>query len=807
MSVPAELTADALYRRSDPKAFDFKTTADIEDDLEIVGQPRAVESIRFAVGMTHEGYNVFALGPPGTGRQFIIEHFLNEEAANRPVPSDLCYVSNFKEPNKPKLLQLPKGIANELKNDMSELVEEILTTLPAAFESEEYQARLHSTQQDFKEQHEHKLEGLQEDAKAKGYSMLQTPAGVVFAPLKDGEVVSQEAFQALAAEEQDRLEKEVEDLQQALQVILRRVPRMERELRGRLRELQKEITEFSVGHLIDELREKYAALPPILCHLDAVQDDLIHHARDFIQPRDPQTGVAPSQDGTMVVRRYGVNVLVDHTDTEGAPVVYEDHPVHENLVGRIEHESQMGTLVTDFNLIKPGAIHRANGGFLIMDARRVLMQPYAWEGLKRTLKSRQIRIESPGQALGMVSTVSLEPELAPLDIKVVLIGDRTLYYLLCQHDPDFGGLFKVAADFDDRLDRSEENENLYARLIAGLIRKDALRPFESGAVARAIEHSARLVGDSERLSGHIGTLGDLLRECDYWAKIAGKDTVSDVEVDKAIDAQVRRVDRIRERLQEEVLRETVSIDTAGTHVGQVNGLAVLQMGDFAFGKASRITARIRLGKGEVLDIEREVELSGPIHSKGVLILSGYLGARYAAERPLSLSATLVFEQSYSGVDGDSASSTELYALLSAISGVGIKQSLAVTGSVNQYGQVQAIGGANHKIEGFFDLCQARGLTGDQGVLIPRSNVKHLMLRRDVVEAVAAGQFHIYPVETIDEGIELLTQVEAGTADDAGKFSPESINGRVERRLKELSEAQIAFNKSQGEPDSQTKDGR
>ena len=480
---------------------------------------------------------------------------------------------------------------------MSELVEEILTMLPAAFESEEYQARLHSTQQDFKEQHEHKLEGLQEDAKAKGYSMLQTPAGVVFAPLKDGEVVSQEAFQELAAEEQDRLEKEVEDLQQALQAILRRVPRMERELRGRLRELQKEITEFSVGHLIDELREKYAALPPILSHLDAVQDDLIHHARDFIQPRDPQTGVAPSQDGTMVVRRYGVNVLVDHTDTEGAPVVYEDHPVHENLVGRIEHESQMGTLVTDFNLIKPGAIHRANGGFLIMDARRVLMQPYAWEGLKRTLKSRQIRIESPGQALGMVSTVSLEPEPAPLDIKVVLIGDRTLYYLLCQHDPDFGGLFKVAADFDDRLDRSEENENLYARLIAGLIRKDALRPFESGAVARAIEHSARLVGDSERLSGHIGTLGDLLRECDYWAKISGKDTVSDVEVDKAIDAQVRRVDRIRERLQEEVLRETVSIDTAGTHVGQVNGLAVLQMGDFAFGKASRITRANPPGKG------------------------------------------------------------------------------------------------------------------------------------------------------------------------------------------------------------------
>ena len=803
MGVPEELAANALYTRSDPKAFDFKTTADIEDDVEIVGQPRAVESVRFAVGMTHPGYNVFALGPPGTGRQFIIEHFLNEEAAKGPTPLDLCYVSNFIEPNKPKLLQLPKGVAAQLKSDMAELVEEILTTLPAAFESEEYQSRLHSTQQEFKEQHEDKLEQLQQDAKAKDFSMLQTPAGIVFAPVKDGEVVSQEAFLELPEEEQNRLEKEVEQLQQALQDILRRLPGWEREMRGRLRELNKEIAQSSVGHLIDELRDRYAELPAILSHLDAVQKDLIQHAREFIQPRDGQTGTAPPQDHSMVVRRYSVNVLVDRSDTEGAPVVYEDHPVHENLVGRIEHESQMGTLVTDFNLIKPGSLHRANGGYLIVDARSVLTQAYAWEGLKRALKSRQIRIESPGQALGIVSTVSLEPEPAPLDIKVVLIGDRTLYYLLCQHDPDFGDLFKVAADFDDRLDRSQENEQLYTRLVADMVRKNDLRPLDSSAVARVIEHSARLAGDSERLSGHLGSVEDLLRECDYWARTADKDTVSDVEVDRAIDAQVRRVNRIQERLQEEVLRETISIDTTGVHVGQVNGLAVLQMGDFAFGKATRITARIRLGKGEVVDIEREVELSGPSHSKGVLILSGYLGARYGADRPLSVSATLVFEQSYSGVDGDSASSTELYALLSAISGVGIKQSLAVTGSVNQHGQIQAIGGANQKIEGFFDLCQARGLTGDQGVLIPRSNVKHLMLRRDVVKAVEAGQFHIYPVETIDEGIELLTGVEAGTADEAGKFSANSINGRVEQRLRELSDAQIAFNKATASPDTPT----
>ena len=800
MGVPKELGPEALYTRSDPTTFDFETTAEVEDGAEIVGQPRAVEAVRFAVGMGHNGYNVYALGAPGTGRQFIVEHFLKEEAANRPVPSDICYVNNFKEPNKPQLLRLANGTARSLKTDMAELVEEILTTLPAAFESEEYQSRLHSTQQDFKEQHEEKLEKLQEDAKTRGFAMLQTPAGIVFAPIRDGDVISQEAYRELPKDEQEQLEKDIEDLQQELQVILRRLPGSERELRGRVRELNKEITEFSIGHLIDELREKYKVFEPILSYLNEVQEDLTHHAREFVQAQEPQTGMAP-QNGSAIVRRYAVNVLVDHSDTKGAPVVYEDHPVHENLVGRIEHQSQMGTLVTDFNLIKPGSLHRANGGFLIMDVRRVLMQPYAWEGLKRTLKSKQIRIESPGQALGLVSTVSLEPEPAPLDIKVVLIGDSTLYYLLGQHDPDFAGLFKVAADFDDRLDRSDENEQLLARLIAGLVRKNDLRPFDRAAVARVIEHSARLVGDSERLSGHIGGLGDLLRECDYWAGVVTHDTVSSEEVDKAIDSQVHRMDRIKDRLQEEVLRETIAIDTTGAHVGQVNGLAVLQMGDFAFGKASRITARIRLGKGEVLNIEREVELSGPIHSKGVLILSGFLGARYAADRPLSLSATLVFEQSYSGVDGDSASSTELYALLSAISGVPIRQSLAVTGSVNQHGQVQAIGGANQKIEGFFDLCQARGLTGDQGVLIPKSNVKHLMLRRDVIKAVEAGEFHIYPVATIDEGIELLTGVEAGTASEDGMFPPESINGRVEQRLTELAAAQVAFNKSAESPDS------
>jgi lon-related putative ATP-dependent protease len=430
----------------------------------------------------------------------------------------------------------------------------------------------------------------------------------------------------------------------------------------------------------------------------------------------------------------------------------------------------MGALLTDFNLIKPGALHKANGGYLILDIRKVLLQPYAWEGLKRAMQAGQIRIESVGQMLSLISTVSLEPEPIPLDVKVALFGDRLLYYLLWHLDPEFGELFKVEADFEEQMDRDGKNQLLYAQLIGTLARKDELRPFDRGAVARAIEHSARMVGDAEKLSTQMRNITDLLREADYWAGETGNGAVTAADVQRAIDAQIYRSDRLQERVQEAILRETILIDTEGEEISQVNGLSVIQLGNFSFGRPTRITARVRLGKGEVVDIEREVELGGPIHSKGVLILSGFLGARYAGERPLSLSASLVFEQSYGGVEGDSASSAELYALLSAIAEVPIKQSMAVTGSVNQHGQVQAIGGVNEKIEGFFDVCKARGLTGEQGVLIPVSNVKHLMLRQDVVKAVDAGQFHIYPVEMVDQGIEILTGVPAGERDEEGELS-------------------------------------
>jgi lon-related putative ATP-dependent protease len=649
-----------------------------------------------------------------------------------------------------------------------------------------------------KEHHQKAFEELRRESEEKSIALVRTPGGLVFAPTHEGEVMSPEEFQKLSQPEREQIEKEMAALQQRLQASLRQAPQWEREGREKVKALNREVATFAVGHLIDELRKKYAAIPPVVEFLNAVQQDVIENVEAFLNPPESplaaMTGIPQPQQtkSQPFFRRYLVNVVVDHSKSEGAPVVYEDNPTYQNLVGQAEYMAQLGALFTDFGLIRAGALHQANGGYLVLDAVRVLSQPYAWEGLKRALRSGQIRIESLGQALSLISTASLEPEPIPLNVKVVLVGERLLYYLLCQHDDEFNELFKVAVDFEEEMDRSPANQLLYAKLIGQLARQENLLPFDRGAVARIIEHGARIAGDAEKLSLHSRTLSDLLREADYWTRKEGGVVVAAKDVQRAIDAQVRRASRLRERYREEVLRGTLLIDTEGAKVGQVNGLSVVQPGRFAFGHPSRITARVRLGRGEVVDIEREVELSGPIHSKGVLILSGFLGARYATDRPLSLSASLVFEQSYSGVEGDSASSAELYALLSALAETPIKQSLAVTGSVNQRGEVQAIGGVNEKIEGFFDLCHARGLTGEQGVLIPASNVKHLMLRRDVVEAVEAGKFHVYPVETIDQGIALLTGIEAGERDSAGNFPEGSINHRVEARLIALAEKRAAF---------------
>jgi len=798
MTAIKSLDAEALCARCDPNRLAFVTTADLPDLAEVVGQPRATEAIQFGIGIRRDGYNLFILGEPGTGRHVVTRQFLERRAATESVPHDWCYVNNFTQPHKPCALRLPAGMGTQLRDDMAQLIEDMRSAIPAAFESEEYRTRRQELDQGLKERQEQAFEELRKEAEGHGIALIRTPSGMAFAPMRKGEVLGPEEFQKLPEAEQKRIEAVVTTLEEELARIIHQFPQWRREGQQRIRDLDREVTMSAAVHLIDELRKKYAPLPGVVHYLDEVQEAIIENSDDF--RRSEEGGemtflgipISRSLAGAPAWRQFQVNVLIDHGATRGAPVIYEDSPSYQSLVGRVEHLAQMGALVTDFTLIKPGALLRANGGYLVLDVRKLLMQPYAWEGLKRALSSRELRIESLGQALSLVSTVSLEPEPIPLDVKIVLVGERLFYYLLYHYDPDFRELFKVAADFEDDMTRHEESDMLYARLVATLARREELLALDREACARVIEQGARMAEDSEKLSIRLSDLSNLLREADYWARTSGRDVIAGEHVQRALDAKVYRSDRVRERLQEEIQRGTLLIDTAGERPGQVNGLSVAMLGDFMFGHPNRITARVRLGKGEVLDIQREVELGGPIHSKGVMILAGFLGARYAFDRPLSLSASLVFEQTYGEVEGDSASSAELYALLSALAEAPIKQSLAVTGSVNQHGEIQAIGGVNEKIEGFFDVCRARGLTGDQGVLIPATNVKHLMLRRDVVEACAQGKFNVYPVRTVDEGIELLTGVPAGERDDQGLFPDNTINQRVEVKLLVFAEQARAF---------------
>ncbi len=795
MSAVEQLSTDQLCRRCAAEGLAFDTTDELGDLSEVIAQGRAVEAIGFALGMRQRGYNIYALGPEGIGKHTVIRRFLEKAALTAPVAPDYCYVSNFNEPRKPRALGLPAGRGATFQEHMAQFVEDVRVALRSAFESDEYRTRQQVIEEELQERREKSIGEIEAEAAEQDIALLRTPMGFAFGPLRDGKVISPEVFQSLPEGERKQFQNKIEELQENLKQALQQAPLWMKEARDKVRQLNDETATFAVGHLIEDLRAKYADLPEVLGYLDEVRQDVIDNVRVFIQPPEkPEAGqgAAEFEDGPPLFRRYRVNLIVDNGGAEHAPVIYEDDPTYERLIGRIEHRAEMGTLLTDLHMIRPGALHKANGGYLILDARKLLTRPFAWEALKRALLAEQIRTEPMAQALGLLSTVTLEPEPIALDVKIAVVGERMIYYLLAQLDLEFTRLFKVAADFDEEFERSEEHNQLYARLVATLVRKGKLKPFDRGGVARVLEFASSQAGDSEKFSTEIEGLQDLLREADHRTGQLDRGVVGSDEVQHAIDAQARRLDRVRARIQDEIRRGTIAIDTDGAVTGQINGLSVLQLGTFAFGKPSRITARVRLGRGDLLDIEREVELGGPLHSKGVLILRGFLSSHYASDRPLSLSASLVFEQSYGGVDGDSASSAELYALLSAIAEIPIKQSFAVTGSVNQHGEVQAIGGVNEKIEGFFDLCAGQGLTGDQGVLIPASNVKHLMLRRDVVEAVREGRFSVYPVETIDQGIEILTGLPAGLRGPDGRFPEGSVNAQVEARLIALAEQRRAF---------------
>ena len=799
--LPAPVPAETLYRRAEPRDFPFKTTAELDGMVGVLGQERAVGAIRFAAGMRSTGYNVFVLGPFGIGKHTVVRRVLRDLAAGEAVPSDWCYVYNFQTPHKPLALKLPAGVGTRLKVALDKLIEQLRAAIPAVFDSEEYRARRHAIEAAIKARQEETFGKVQERARAADVAIVQTPAGFDFAPMKDGEIMPPDTFNALPEARRKEIQENIGSIQAEFNEAMQQIPLLARRAHEALTELDREVTQAAVNLLVGDMRIQFEALPQVGEYLAAVELDIVRNAHFFRatpQIEGPPGMVAPihATDDLPPFRRYKVNVLVERSGQEGAPVIYADPPNFQRLFGRIEHFFEMGNLLTDFTMIKPGALHRANGGYLIIDARKALLEPFVWEALKHALRSREIRIEAPAQSLGPLSTQTLSPEPIPLNVKVAIIGEPSIYYLLDQYDPDFPELFRVTADFDGDMDRTPQNNILFARLLGSLARREGLHPLTSEAVARLCEHSARLSGDAEKLSWQVRRIGDLAREANYFATRAGRSVIERADIETAIEAAVARISRIRTRMQEEILRQTILIATDGEAVGQVNGLSVLELGRFVFGKPSRISARVRLGAGKVIDIEREVDLGGPLHSKGVLILSGFLGARYAPDQPLSLAASLVFEQSYGGVDGDSASSAELYALLSALAEAPIKQSFAVTGSVNQFGEVQAIGGVNEKIEGYFDICAKRGLTGRQGVLIPASNVKHLMLRKDVVEACRDGKFAVYPVTTIDQGIALLTGVPAGARDAGGRYPVDSLNGRVERRLMQFAEARRHFGTSE-----------
>ncbi len=806
------LSPQLLYRHCDPADLNFKTTADLEESREIPGQDRAAEAIHFATGIGIDGHNVFVLGPPGSGRHAFVRQFLKNKAAAREVPQDWCYVSSFDDPRQPKAIALPPGRSRELKVGVEHVIQDAQTAIPAAFESEDFQAQREAIAEEFKEVQEEAFKQIEQEAKEHEIGVIQTPTGIAFIPIRKEEALSNEDFKKLPEEEQKQFHDQIEKLTLRLQQVMRSMPKRAREMRQKIRQLERDVASLAVTGLVDELVQKYSDIPVVVEHLEKMQSDIIDNVGLFLHPPDGQGMPAQLQQvmeskESDAMRKYAINVLVDRSDLTGAPVVFEDKPGFVELIGRIEHESEFGSLVTNFSLIRPGALHRANGGYLVIDAAKLLTYPLAWDGLKRALKSREIRIRSLADDIGLVSTVTLEPEPIPLDLKVILIGERIYYYLLERYDPEFSELFKVPADFEDQMKPTGENIENLSRWLAATIRNDKLRHLTRGGVARLIEESSRRLGDSERMSTDIEHFTDLVREADYWAGLGGKALIEADDIQKAIDGRINRGSRVRDRIQEELLRETFLIETSGARIGQVNGLAVLQVGELAFGRPQRITASVKLGSGEVIDIEREVKLGGPLHSKGVLILSGFLGSHYLSDVPLSLSASLVFEQSYGGVDGDSASAAELCVLVSALAETPIRQSLAITGSIDQHGRIQAIGGVNEKIEGFFDICSKRGLTGEQGVLIPEANVKHLMLRKDVVDAVKAKQFQVYPVAHVDEALSLLTGEPTGQKNRKGEFPKGSTNRKVHDRLLDLAEKRRAFGKSESKEDDKADEGK
>ena len=799
LSTGVPLSADSLHANFDVSWIKSGKIADTEDQLDLVGQERALDAIKLSADIPHSDYNLFVLGSSGYGRHNAVSTALEKRAQKQPAPADWIYVNNFEQPHKPIAIKLPPGMAVSFKRAMEELVDDLANDIPAIFEAEDYQNRRRTIEQEFGEQQEKLFGEMIKDAQEKELSVLRTPMGFAIVAMKEGRAVTPDEFKNLPESERARIDKLIAEEQKNLETILKQLPKREKEHRRQIESLNAEMAERGVDEAISQVPTEFAEVSAIRKYLQSVRADMIENAELFLSA-DPAMHVGAFPIATSKhykapqFQRYAINLMVSNSSEngEGAPIVTSVLPTLSNLVGRTEHASEMGALVTDFTMIRPGDLHKANGGYLVLDARQILMEPFAWEALKRCLKTGEITIISSSERLGLITTTSLEPDAIPLQIRVALVGERLLYYLLMAYDPDFGSLFKIAADFDDDISVSKKSSGLYARMISQIAAKHGLRPIELSGVRRILIESTRLSQDSKKLSLNLDKLSDIMREADYWAGNSGRKNIDEVDIEKAVSETERRSSRLQILGQDAINNDVLLIQSSGGTVGQINALAVNEIGGHRFGRPSRVTARVRMGKGRVVDIEREVELGGPLHSKGVLILSGYLSANYALDVPMSLWASLVFEQSYCGIDGDSASAAELFALLSALSELPIDQSFAVTGSVNQLGEIQAIGGVNEKIEGFFDVCNARGLTGKQGVLIPKANVRNLALRSRVVTAVREKKFAIIPIEKVGQGINILTNTSFGTRNAKGKFSANSVNGLVEARLRNFALKLKAF---------------
>ncbi len=784
----ARLSFDVLKRTVDYTIFEFETTEQVQELTSIVGQERGRQVMNFGLNVKQIGYNIYVAGIPGTGKNTFTHSLINEFAQEEAQLSDWCYVYNFEDEYKPKILQLPVGLGKKLQVDMQELIQSLREDIPRAFNEENYQKEKALIIRRFKEKSGKVLEKLNSIALDFGFIIRQSGTGFMTVPLKDGEPINEEDFRNLDEGQQKQIEENSAMLQEKVLDFTNKLRELEKETKSTIEKLDQKVALVAAGYHLDELKRNYKECRTVIDYLEAVQTDILNNISDFIngeteQHANPLQGALRKNKGANFPMKYEVNLLVEHSDTEGAPVITADNPTYYNLVGKVEYEGRMGVMTTNFTKIKPGYLHKANGGYLIIQAKDILTNSYAWEGLKRALLNSKLQIENLGEHTGLMTTTSLSPEPMPLDVKVVLIGNLDIYQSLYHFDEDFSKLFKIKADFDVEMNFNLENMNRLASFIHTHCEKHQLRHFDRTAVAKLVEYSIRLVGHQDKLSTRFNQLVEIIYEADTWAKLKDDQLVSEEHIVRAIKEREYRSNLYEEKIHENINAGLILIDTYGKKVGQVNGLAVYNVGQYSFGKPTRITATTFVGRNGIINIERESKMSGNLHNKGVYILGGYLGQKFAQKQPLALTASLAFEQSYGGIDGDSASSTELYALLSSLAEIPINQALAVTGSVNQKGEIQPIGGVNEKIEGFFKVCKERGLTGKQGVLIPYQNVKNLMLKEEVIEAVKKEKFHIFAVKTVEEGIEILTDMPAGEQNELGEYADNTIFKKVEDKLK------------------------